>query len=41
MAREFKLSDSESTLFDALLRASHRFGARKPILEDQERRPLS
>jgi acyl-[acyl-carrier-protein]-phospholipid O-acyltransferase/long-chain-fatty-acid--[acyl-carrier-protein] ligase len=41
MAHAFELADSQSTLFDALLRASRRFGPRKPILEDQERRPLS
>jgi acyl-[acyl-carrier-protein]-phospholipid O-acyltransferase/long-chain-fatty-acid--[acyl-carrier-protein] ligase len=28
-------------VFDALLDAARRFGARKPILEDQERRPLT
>jgi acyl-[acyl-carrier-protein]-phospholipid O-acyltransferase/long-chain-fatty-acid--[acyl-carrier-protein] ligase len=41
MAHAFEVADSQSTLFDALLRASKRFGAGKPILEDQERRPLS
>src|SRR5277367_250043 len=41
MAHAFEVADSQSTLFDALLRASRRFGPRKPILEDQERRPLS
>jgi acyl-[acyl-carrier-protein]-phospholipid O-acyltransferase/long-chain-fatty-acid--[acyl-carrier-protein] ligase len=30
-----------STLFDAMLDAAARHGRRKPILEDQERRPLS
>jgi acyl-[acyl-carrier-protein]-phospholipid O-acyltransferase/long-chain-fatty-acid--[acyl-carrier-protein] ligase len=30
-----------TTLFDALLDAAAKYGARKPILEDQERRPLS
>ena len=41
MAHAFKIADSRSTLFDALLAAAHRYGSRKPILEDQERRPLS
>jgi len=41
MAHAFEIADSQSTLFDALLGASRRFGPRKPILEDQERRPLS
>lgn len=41
MAHAFEIADSRSTLFDALLRAARRFGPRKPILEDQERRPLS
>jgi acyl-[acyl-carrier-protein]-phospholipid O-acyltransferase/long-chain-fatty-acid--[acyl-carrier-protein] ligase len=41
MAHAFEIADSQSTLFDALLRAAGRFGPRKPILEDQERRPLS
>ena len=35
MAHAFEVADSQSTLFDALLRASKRFGAGKPILEDQ------
>src|SRR5215469_6191809 len=30
-----------TTLFEALLDASSKHGGRKPILEDQERRPLS
>jgi acyl-[acyl-carrier-protein]-phospholipid O-acyltransferase/long-chain-fatty-acid--[acyl-carrier-protein] ligase len=30
-----------TTLFDALLDAAAKYGAKKPILEDQERRPLS
>jgi acyl-[acyl-carrier-protein]-phospholipid O-acyltransferase/long-chain-fatty-acid--[acyl-carrier-protein] ligase len=34
-------SEIQRGLFDALLDAAHRFGAGKPILEDQERRPLS
>jgi acyl-[acyl-carrier-protein]-phospholipid O-acyltransferase/long-chain-fatty-acid--[acyl-carrier-protein] ligase len=31
----------DATLFDALVEASRRYGGKKPILEDQERRPLS
>jgi acyl-[acyl-carrier-protein]-phospholipid O-acyltransferase/long-chain-fatty-acid--[acyl-carrier-protein] ligase len=34
-------SEIQRGLFDALLDAAHRFGAGKPILEDQERRPLT
>jgi len=41
MARAFDIEDSRSTLFDALLDAARRHGAKKPILEDQERRPLT
>jgi acyl-[acyl-carrier-protein]-phospholipid O-acyltransferase/long-chain-fatty-acid--[acyl-carrier-protein] ligase len=41
MTRKFRIADSRSTLFDALLDAARRHGPRKPILEDQERRPLS
>jgi len=41
MAHAFEIADSQSTLFDALLRAAKRYGPRKLILEDQERRPLS
>jgi acyl-[acyl-carrier-protein]-phospholipid O-acyltransferase/long-chain-fatty-acid--[acyl-carrier-protein] ligase len=41
MARTFVIADSQSTLFDALLDASRRYGANKQILEDQERRPLT
>jgi len=37
----FDPSKSQTTLFDALLDAAHRHGAKKPILEDQERNPLS
>ncbi|HYD45763.1 MAG TPA: 2-acylglycerophosphoethanolamine acyltransferase, partial [Phenylobacterium sp.] len=32
---------ANSGVFDALLAASKRYGAKKPILEDQERNPLS
>src|SRR5471032_1504833 len=31
----------DRNLFDALLDAAHRFGTKRPILEDQERNPLS
>jgi acyl-[acyl-carrier-protein]-phospholipid O-acyltransferase/long-chain-fatty-acid--[acyl-carrier-protein] ligase len=41
MAHAFQIADSRTTLFDALLRAARQFGPGKPILEDQERRPLS
>ncbi len=41
MARAFNVADSQSTLFDALLDAAHRFGGKRTILEDQERRPLN
>jgi acyl-[acyl-carrier-protein]-phospholipid O-acyltransferase/long-chain-fatty-acid--[acyl-carrier-protein] ligase len=37
----FEPSRSQTTLFDALLDAARRHGPRKPILEDQERNPLS
>ncbi|MBA3811567.1 MAG: AMP-binding protein [Caulobacteraceae bacterium] len=41
MARAFDPRQADRTLFDALLDATHRYGAGKPILEDQERKPLS
>ncbi|MEO8813027.1 MAG: AMP-binding protein [Caulobacteraceae bacterium] len=41
MATAFDPAQSDRTLFDALLDAAHRFGPKKPILEDQERKPLS
>ncbi len=41
MARAFNIKDSRSTLFDALLAAARRFGGKKAILEDQERKPLT
>ena len=34
-------SEADGDVFDALLGAARRHGASKPILEDQERRPLS
>lgn len=39
--RVFQPADAERTLFDALLDAARAHGAGKPILEDQERRPLT
>src|SRR6185369_5217179 len=33
--------ETRTTLFDALVAASRKYGAKKPILEDQERNPLS
>jgi acyl-[acyl-carrier-protein]-phospholipid O-acyltransferase/long-chain-fatty-acid--[acyl-carrier-protein] ligase len=41
VARAFDPSQAQTTLFDALIAASRRHGAGKPILEDHERRPLS
>ena len=41
MARIFDPADAHRSVFDALLDAAHRHGPKKPILEDQERRPLS
>ncbi|MEO8926458.1 MAG: AMP-binding protein [Caulobacteraceae bacterium] len=41
MASAFDPASSERNIFDALLDAAHRYGANRPILEDQERNPLS
>ncbi|HEY2482683.1 MAG TPA: AMP-binding protein, partial [Caulobacteraceae bacterium] len=41
MKRQFDPKLAQRSLFDALLDAAREYGARKPILEDQERRPLS
>ncbi|CAN5775057.1 AMP-binding protein [soil metagenome] len=41
MSRTFDPLESQQTLFGALLAARTQFGAKKPILEDQERNPLS
>ncbi len=41
MSRTFEARQAQSTLFDALVDASREYGAKKPILEDQERNPLS
>lgn len=41
MSRSFDPRSSERSLFDALVDARATYGAKKPILEDQERNPLS
>jgi acyl-[acyl-carrier-protein]-phospholipid O-acyltransferase/long-chain-fatty-acid--[acyl-carrier-protein] ligase len=41
MPRAFDARVGERSVFDALLDARDRYGAKKPILEDQERNPLS
>ncbi|MFI4933709.1 MAG: AMP-binding protein [Caulobacterales bacterium] len=41
MSRAFDPSRSQRRVFDALLDAAHEFGPKKPILEDQERNPLT
>lgn len=41
MSRSFDPRVSERALFDALIDARNTYGAKKPILEDQERNPLS
>ncbi len=41
MPRAFNARDGEQPVFDALLDARERYGAKKPILEDQERNPLT
>jgi acyl-[acyl-carrier-protein]-phospholipid O-acyltransferase/long-chain-fatty-acid--[acyl-carrier-protein] ligase len=38
---QFDLKTTQVPLFDALIEARERYGGKKPILEDQERRPLS
>jgi acyl-[acyl-carrier-protein]-phospholipid O-acyltransferase/long-chain-fatty-acid--[acyl-carrier-protein] ligase len=40
LSRSFDASQAQVTLFDALIEARHTYGAKKPILEDQERNPL-
>ncbi len=37
----FDSASAQSSIFDALVAASRKYGAKKPILEDQERNPLS
>jgi acyl-[acyl-carrier-protein]-phospholipid O-acyltransferase/long-chain-fatty-acid--[acyl-carrier-protein] ligase len=41
VSRPFQPRQAETTLFDALVDVSRRYGANKPILEDQERKPIS
>src|SRR6201996_6825288 len=41
MQRAFDLSKTRRPLFDALVEAAHTYGPKKPILEDQERNPLT
>ena len=41
MPRAYDARDGERSVFDALLDARDRYGAKKPILEDQERNPLT
>jgi acyl-[acyl-carrier-protein]-phospholipid O-acyltransferase/long-chain-fatty-acid--[acyl-carrier-protein] ligase len=41
MLRTFDLAKTRRPIFDALVEAAHAHGPKKPILEDQERRPLS
>lgn len=39
--RAFDSAKAQSTIFDALIASSRKYGLKKPILEDQERSPLS
>ena len=41
MSRSFDARQTQTTLFDALVEARQAYGAKKPILEDQERNPLT
>ena len=41
MSRSFDPRSCERSLFDALVDARATYGAKKPILEDQERKPLT
>ncbi|HEY8617976.1 AMP-binding protein [Phenylobacterium sp.] len=41
MSRTFDVQSTKTSLFDALIEASQTTGAKKPILEDQERNPLT
>ncbi|MDR3512126.1 MAG: AMP-binding protein [Caulobacteraceae bacterium] len=41
MPRTYDASAGDRTIFDALIDARDKYGAKKPILEDQERNPLS
>jgi acyl-[acyl-carrier-protein]-phospholipid O-acyltransferase/long-chain-fatty-acid--[acyl-carrier-protein] ligase len=39
--RAFDTAEAQVSVFDALITASRKYGVKKPILEDQERNPLS
>jgi acyl-[acyl-carrier-protein]-phospholipid O-acyltransferase/long-chain-fatty-acid--[acyl-carrier-protein] ligase len=39
--RAFDSAEAQSTIFDTLIASSRKYGLKKPILEDQERNPLS
>ena len=41
MSQSFDIRQTQMSLFDALLAAARKYGAKKQILEDQERTPLS
>ena len=41
MSRSFDARQTQTTLFDALVEVRQTYGGKKPILEDQERNPLS
>ena len=41
MSRSFDARQAQTTLFDALIAAARKYGAKKQILEDQERTPLT
>jgi acyl-[acyl-carrier-protein]-phospholipid O-acyltransferase/long-chain-fatty-acid--[acyl-carrier-protein] ligase len=41
LSRSFDIRQTQTSLFDALVEARHTYGAKKHILEDQERNPLS
>ena len=39
--RAFESAEAQTSIFDALIAAARKYGAKKPILEDQERTPLT
>jgi acyl-[acyl-carrier-protein]-phospholipid O-acyltransferase/long-chain-fatty-acid--[acyl-carrier-protein] ligase len=41
LSRSFDARQAQTTLFDALITAARKYGAKKQILEDQERNPLT
>jgi acyl-[acyl-carrier-protein]-phospholipid O-acyltransferase/long-chain-fatty-acid--[acyl-carrier-protein] ligase len=41
LSRPFDAAQAQTSLFDALIDASQKYGPKKPILEDQERNPLT